>query len=66
MKNSIIISSSVLVGCLILGLLISRGISTDRFEYVSEDVIFDKKTGTTYFTDRNEYKDTKGDLYRYD
>jgi hypothetical protein len=66
MKNSIIISSSVLVGCLILGLLISRGIPTDRFEYVSEDIIIDKKTGITYFTDRKEYKDTKGDLYRYD
>jgi hypothetical protein len=66
MKNSIVIAISILVGCLILGLLISRGISTDRFQYVSEDVIFDKKTGTTYFTDRKEYKDTKGDLYRYD
>ena len=66
MKNSIIIVASVLVGCFILGILISNGISTDRYEYVSENVVFDKKTGTTYFTDKKEYRDTKGDLYRYD
>ncbi|MDG1762043.1 MAG: hypothetical protein P8H38_02165 [Flavobacteriaceae bacterium] len=66
MKNSIIIAASVLVGCFILGILISNGISTDRYEYVSENVVFDKKTGTTYFTDKKEYRDTKGDLYRYD
>ena len=66
MKNSIIIAAIVLVGCFILGILISNGISTDRYEYVSENVVFDKKTGTTYFTDKKEYRDTKGDLYRYD
>ena len=66
MKNSIIIASSVLIGCFILGLLISKGISTDRYEYVSENIAFDKKTGTTYFTDKKEYKDTRGDLYRYE
>lgn len=66
MKNSIIIASSVLIGCFILGLLISKGISTDRYEYVSENIVFDKKTGTTYFTDKKEYKDTRGDLYRYE
>ena len=43
MKNSIIIAASVLLGCFILGILISNGISTDRFEYVSENVVFDKK-----------------------
>ena len=41
MKNSIIIAGSVLVGCFILGLLISGGISSQRYEYVSENVIFD-------------------------
>ena len=66
MKNSIIIAISILGGCFILGLLISGGISTERYEYVSENIIFDKKTGTTYFIDRKEYKDTKGDLYRYE
>ena len=66
MKNSIIIASSVIIGCFILGLLISKGISTDRYEYVSENIVFDKKTGTTYFTDKKEYKDTRGDLYRYE
>jgi hypothetical protein len=66
MKNSIIIAASVLLGCFILGILISNGISTDRFEYVSENVVFDKKTGTIYFTDKKEYRDKRGDLYRYD
>ena len=60
MKKSIIIAVSIILGCSILGLLISNGISIDRYEYVSENIIFDKKTGTTYFTDRKEYKDTKG------
>lgn len=66
MKNSIIIATSVLVGCFILGLLISKGISTDRYEYISDSIVFDKKTGTTYFTKKKEYVDTKGDLYRYE
>jgi hypothetical protein len=66
MKNSIIIAASVLLGCFILGILISNGISTGRFEYVSENVVFDKKTGTIYFTDKKEYRDKRGDLYRYD
>jgi hypothetical protein len=33
---------------------------------VSENVVFDKKTGTIYFTDKKEYRDKRGDLYRYD
>jgi hypothetical protein len=66
MKNSIIIAASVLLGCFILGILISNGISTGRFEFVSENVVFDKKTGTIYFTDKKEYRDKRGDLYRYD
>jgi hypothetical protein len=66
MKNSIIIAASVLLGCFILGILISNGISTGRFEYVSENVVFYKKKGTIYFTDKKEYRDKRGDLYRYD
>ena len=66
MKKSILIAVSIILGCSILGLLISNGISTDRYEYVSDNIVFDKKTGTTYFTDKKEYLDTKGDLYRYD
>jgi len=66
MKKSILIAGSILVSCLILGLLIANGIATDRYEYVSNNVVFDKKTGTTYFTDKKEYIDTKGDLYRYE
>jgi hypothetical protein len=66
MKKSILIAGSILVGSLILGFLIADGIATDRYEYVSSNIVFDKKTGTTYFTDKKEYLDTKGDLYRYD
>jgi len=66
MKKSILIAGSILVSSLLLGLLISEGIATDRYEYVSSNVVFDKKTGTTYFTDKKEYLDTKGDLYRYE
>jgi hypothetical protein len=66
MKKSILIAGSILVSSLILGLLIAKGITTDRYEYVSTNVVFDKKTGTTYFTDKKEYIDTKGDLYRYE
>ncbi len=66
MKKSILIAGCILVSSLILGLLIAKGIATDRYEYVSTNVVFDKKTGTTYFTDKKEYIDTKGDLYRYE
>ena len=66
MKKSILIAGSILVSSLILGLLIAKGIATDRYEYVSTNVVFDKKTGTTYFTDKKEYIDTNGDLYRYE
>ena len=61
MKKSILIVGSILVGSLILGLfLIAGGMATDRYEYVESNVVFDKKTGTTYFTDKKEYLDTKG------
>jgi hypothetical protein len=66
MKKSILIAGSILVSSLILGLLIAKGIASDRYEYVNTNVVFDKKTGTTYFTDKKEYIDTKGDLYRYE
>jgi hypothetical protein len=66
MKKSILIAGSILVGSLILGLLIADGMATDRYEYVESNVVFDKKTGITYFTDKKEYLDTKGDLYLYE
>ncbi len=66
MKKSILIAGSILVSSLILGLLIAKGIATDRYEYIITNLVFDKKTGTTYFTDKKEYIDTKGDLYRYE
>ena len=66
MKKSILIAGSILVGFLISGILIANGISTDRYEYVESNVVFDKKTGIIYFTDKKEYIDTKGDLYRYE
>ena len=66
MKKSILIAGSILAGFLILGILIADGIATDRYEYVESNVVFDKKTGITYFTDKKEYLDTKGNLYRYE
>ena len=66
MKKSILIAGSILVGSLILSLLIADGMATDRYEYVDSNVVFDKKTGITYFTDKKEYLDTKGDLYLYE
>jgi hypothetical protein len=66
MKKSILIAGSILVSSLILSLLIADGMATDRYEYVDSNVVFDKKTGITYFTDKKEYLDTKGDLYRYE
>ena len=66
MKKSILIAGSILVGSLVLGLLISQGMATHRYEYVDSNVVFDKKTGITYFTDKKEYIDAKGDLYRYE
>ncbi|MDA0794318.1 MAG: hypothetical protein O3C13_06835 [Bacteroidetes bacterium] len=66
MKNTIIIASSSLVGCIVIGIFIYLGLSGQRYEYVKENVVFDKKTGTTYFTDKKEFIDTKGDLYKYE
>jgi hypothetical protein len=66
MKKSILIAGSILLGSLVLGLLITHGMATDRYEHVESNVVFDKKTGITYFTDKKEYIDTKGDLYRYE
>jgi hypothetical protein len=66
MKKSILIAGSILVSSLILSLLIADGMATDRYEYVDSNVVFDKKTGITYFTDKKEYLDTKGDLYLYE
>lgn len=66
MKNTIIIASISLVGCIVIGIFIYLGLSGQRYEYVKENVVFDKKTGTTYFTDKKEFIDTKGDLYKYE
>ena len=66
MINTIIIASSSLVGCIVIGIFIYLGLSGQRYEYVKENVVFDKKTGTTYFTDKKEFIDTKGDLYKYE
>jgi len=66
MKKTIIIAASIVLGSFLLGYMISNGIARDRYEHISDTVIFDKKTGTIYFTDKKEYRDTKGDLYRYE
>ena len=66
MKNTIIIASSSLVGCIVIGIFIYLGLSGQRYEYVKGNVVFVKKTGTTYFTDKKGFIDTKGDLYKYE
>ena len=40
--------------------------SSDPDEYVSDNIVFDKKTGTTYFTDKKTYIDTRGDEYQFE
>ncbi|MBF10868.1 MAG: hypothetical protein CMC63_01380 [Flavobacteriaceae bacterium] len=65
MKNYLI-PISILVGSLIIGITIIRSSQMDRFQYVDDNVVFDKSNGTTYFTDKKQYLDRKGDLYQFD
>ena len=65
MKNYLI-PISILVGSLIIGITIIRSSQMDRFQYVDDNVVFDKSNDTTYFTDKKQYLDRKGDLYQFD
>ena len=61
-----IIPISILISSLIIGFAILGSSQVERFEHIDNNVIFDKKTGTTYYTDKKQYLDKKGDRYQYD
>ena len=66
MKKTIIIASSIVFGSIVNGIFINKGLATQRYEYIKENVVFDKKTGTTFLTDKKEFIDTRGDLYQFE
>ena len=61
-----IIHISILISSLIIGFAILGSSQMERFEHIENSVVFDKKTGTTYYTDKKQYLDKKGDRYQYD
>lgn len=65
MKNYLI-SATIIIGSLIIGFAIIKSGQNDRYQYIDKDVIFDKSSGKTYFTDQKQYLDRKGDRYQFD
>ncbi len=61
-----IIPISILISSLIIGFAILGSSQVERFEHIDNNVVFDNKTGTTYYTDKKQYLDKKGDRYQYD
>ncbi|MEC7415344.1 MAG: hypothetical protein VYD48_03050 [Bacteroidota bacterium] len=61
-----IIPISILISSLIIGFAILGSSQAQRFDHIDKNVVFDKKTGTTYYTDKKQYLDKKGDRYQYD
>lgn len=57
---------SILVGALFIGIVLLLSNKSEQFEYVKENVVFDKSSGKTYFTDQKQYIDIKGDRYQFD
>lgn len=57
---------SILVGALFIGIVLLLSNKSEQFEYVKENVVFDKSSGKTYFTDQKQYIDVKGDRYQFD
>ena len=45
-------------------LTVVDSVSTEKG--IDKDVIFDKSSGKTYFTDQKQYLDRKGDRYQFD
>jgi hypothetical protein len=68
MKKTILLSASLVFGAFLIGYFNYLGNSNNRYESLNENpnLILDKKTGVVYFTDKKEYRDVKGDLYRYE
>jgi nitrogen fixation-related uncharacterized protein len=57
---------SILVGALFIGIVLLLSNKSEQFEYVKENIVFDKSSGKTYFTDQKQYIDIKGDRYQFD
>ena len=65
MKNYLI-HLSILIGALFIGVALVKSSKTEQFEYIKENVVFDKSSGKTYFTDQKQYIDIKGHRYQFD
>ena len=65
MKNYLI-HLSILISALFIGVALVKSSKTEQFEYIKENVVFDKSSGKTYFTDQKQYIDIKGDRYQFD
>ena len=65
MKNYLI-HLSILISALFIGVALVKSSKTEQFEYIKENVVFDKSSGKTYFTDQKQYIDVKGDRYQFD
>jgi nitrogen fixation-related uncharacterized protein len=57
---------SILVGAIFIGIVLLLSNKSEQFEYVKENIVFDKSSGKTYFTDQKQYIDIKGDRYQFD
>ena len=65
MKNYITLIT-VFIASLIIGLSFIISSQVDRYEYLEKDTVFDKKSGTVYYTNLKQYVDIKGDKYQFD
>ena len=65
MKDYIILIT-VFIGSFIIGISIIISSQVDRYQYLEKDIVFDKKSGTTYYTDLKQYVDIKGDKYQFE
>ena len=43
---------SILIGALFIGIILLLSNKSEQYEYVKENVVFDKSSGKTYFTDQ--------------
>jgi hypothetical protein len=57
---------TVFIGSLIIGISIIISSQVDRYQYLEKDIVFDKKSGTIYYTDLKQYVDIKGDKYQFE
>lgn len=65
MKNYITLIT-VMIASLIIGLSFIISSQVDRYQYLEKDTVFDKKSGTVYYTNLKQYVDIKGDKYQFD